>query len=201
MGTVHITVSHLMRSAKYFPVCKQMAVSPVYMGMGNAQTRFEALVNALGADLYRFAYWLCRDRARAEDLVQETFLRAWRSLDNLREEKSAKSWLITILRREHARGYERYTPEWQETELDEIAADGAPHMEVLQMRRELAALPEEYREPLLLQVLGGYNCDEIAAMLNLSKSAVMTRLFRARQKMQAALSKTPDITVLRGLKT
>lgn len=170
------------------------------MGMGNAQTRFEALVNALGADLYRFAYWLCRDRARAEDLVQETFLRAWRSLDNLREEKSAKSWLITILRREHARGYERYTPEWQETELDEIPADGAPHMEVLHMRRELAALPEEYREPLLLQVLGGYNCDEIAAMLNLSTSAVMTRLFRARQKMRAALSKTSDIGLHRHLK-
>ena len=160
--------------------------------MGNAQTRFEALVNALGADLYRFAYWLCRDRARAEDLVQETFLRAWRSLDNLREEKSAKSWLITILRREHARGYERYTPEWQETELDEIAADATPHMEVLHMRRELAALSEEYREPLLLQVLGGYNCDEIATMLNLSKSAVMTRLFRARQKMRASLSTTKD---------
>jgi len=190
----------LLRPAKCFPACNQLAVSPVYMGMGNAQTRFEALVNALGADLYRFAYWLCRDQARAEDLVQETFLRAWRSLDNLREEKSAKSWLITILRREHARGYERYTPEWQETELDEIATDGAPHMEVLQMRRELAALSEEYREPLLLQVLGGYNCDEIATMLNLSKSAVMTRLFRARQKMRASLSKTSDITLHRHLK-
>ena len=170
------------------------------MGMGNAQTRFEALVNALGADIYRFAYWLCRDRARAEDLVQETFLRAWRSLDTLREEKSAKGWLITILPREHARRYEPYPPEWQQTELDEIPADGAPHMEALHMRRELAALPEEYREPLLLQILGGYNCDEIAAMLNLSTSAVMTRLFRARQKMRASLSKTSDIGLHRGFK-
>lgn len=161
--------------------------------MANAQTRFEALVNALGADLYRFAYWLCRDRTRAEDLVQETFLRAWRSLDQLREEKSAKGWLITILRREHARGYARYEPKWQETEPDDVATDDLPHMEVLHLRRELAALPEEYREPLLLQVLGGFDCDEIAAMLNLSKSAVMTRLFRARQKMRAALLVTPKI--------
>lgn len=167
--------------------------------MGNAQTRFEALVNALGADLYRFAYWLCRDKARAEDLVQETFLRAWRSLDSLREEKSAKSWLITILRREHARGYERYTPEWQETDLDKIAAEETPDMEVLNLRREMAALPEEYREPLLLQVLGGFNCDEIAAMLDLSRGAVMTRLFRARQKMRATLSKSPDVTIHRRL--
>jgi RNA polymerase sigma-70 factor (ECF subfamily) len=161
--------------------------------MANAQTRFEALVNALGADLYRFAYWLCRDRTRAEDLVQETFLRAWRSLDQLREEKSAKGWLITILRREHARGYARYEPKWQEVEPDDVAMDGHPHVEVLHLRQELAALPEEYREPLLLQVLGGFDCDEIAAMLNLSKSAVMTRLFRARQKMRASLLKTPKI--------
>lgn len=161
--------------------------------MANAQTRFEALVNALGADLYRFACWLCRDRTRAEDLVQETFLRAWRALDQLREEKSAKGWLITILRREHARGHARYEPKWRETELDEIAADGCSPVEVLHLRRELAALPEEYREPLLLQVLGGFDCDEIAAMLGLSKSAVMTRLFRARQKMRASILKTPKI--------
>jgi RNA polymerase sigma-70 factor (ECF subfamily) len=160
--------------------------------MGNAQTRFEALVNAWATDLYRFAFWLCRDRTRAEDLVQETFLRAWRSLGNLREEKAAKSWLITILRREHARGYERYTPEWEDTELDDLAADGVSHVDALQLRRGLALLPEEYREPLLLQVLGGYNCDEIAALLNLSKGAVMTRLFRARQKLRASLSISAD---------
>ncbi|RAV23592.1 RNA polymerase subunit sigma, partial [Staphylococcus warneri] len=46
----------------------------------------------------------------AEDLVQETFLRAWRSLQTLRDDKSAKAWLLTILRREFARGFERFTP-------------------------------------------------------------------------------------------
>ncbi len=155
--------------------------------MGNAQARFEALVNAWSGDLYRFAFWLCRDRDKAQDLVQETFLRAWRALGSLRDEKAAKSWLITILRREHARGFERYSPELADTDLENIAAERNESTDVLLMRRELAALSEEYREPLLLQVLGGYSCEEIAQMMDLSTGAVMTRLFRARRKLRIAL--------------
>ncbi|MDX2313635.1 MAG: sigma-70 family RNA polymerase sigma factor, partial [Gammaproteobacteria bacterium] len=75
--------------------------------MQNAQLRFEKLVNAVSSDLYRYAFRLCRNKAMAEDLVQETFLRAWRFLDSLREEKKAKSWLMTTLRREFARQFER----------------------------------------------------------------------------------------------
>jgi RNA polymerase sigma-70 factor (ECF subfamily) len=51
------------------------------------QVRYEALVRALHADLYRYAYWLCHEKQVAEDLVQETFLRAWRALDSLKDEK------------------------------------------------------------------------------------------------------------------
>ena len=64
---------------------------------------FESLVRAYSSELYRYAYWLCRDRFTAEDLVQETFARAWKSWDDLRDDKAAKSWLYTILRNEHAR--------------------------------------------------------------------------------------------------
>ena len=75
--------------------------------MATKQVRYEALVRALHGDLYRYAYWLTHEKQVAEDLVQETFLRAWRALDSLKDEKAAKSWLITILRRENARRFER----------------------------------------------------------------------------------------------
>ncbi|MFQ5935657.1 MAG: sigma-70 family RNA polymerase sigma factor [Acidiferrobacterales bacterium] len=174
--------------------CNQTSAAPVYSRMGTKQTRFEALVQALSADLYRYAVWLCRDRVRAEELVQETFLRAWRSLHTLRDERAAKGWLITILRREHARGYERYRPELdKDVDPDELAAGvQETPAETLTLRRAVAGLTREYREPLLLQVLGGYRCDEIAEILGLSPGAVMTRLFRARQKLRAVLEGSED---------
>ena len=150
-------------------------------------------MHALSTDLYRYAFWLCRNQNRAEDLVQETFLRAWRSLDTLRDEKVkvAKGWLITILRREYARGYERPVLEIDpRVEPDDLIAkpDGAT-AETLALHRAVARFSREYREPLLLQVLGGYNCDEVAELLGLSAGAVMTRLFRARRKLRAILER------------
>jgi RNA polymerase sigma-70 factor (ECF subfamily) len=69
--------------------------------------RFEVLCVPHSADLGRFVYWLCHDRSLTEDVVQETLLRAWRSLDSLREEGAARGWLLTIARRELARVFER----------------------------------------------------------------------------------------------
>ncbi len=177
-----------------FPQCNQPDTNPVYTGMGTQQTRFEALVQALSTDLYRYALWLCRDRNRAEELVQETFLRAWRSLDALRDERAAKGWLITILRREHARGYEGYRPDMdRDIDPDDLAgvAEETP-ADTLALRRAVAGLSDEYREPLLLHILAGYRCDEIAEILGLSPGAVMTRLFRARQKLRAVLEGGED---------
>jgi RNA polymerase sigma-70 factor (ECF subfamily) len=146
------------------------------------RTRFEALVRAYSAELYRYAYWLCRDRFGAEDLVQETFARAWGSLSALRDERAAKNWLYTILRNEHARLFERMRlPIAEDEDLDSLADSrlGSAHA-AIEMREALHALPPGYREPLLLQVLGGFTCDEIAEMMELSSGAVMTRLSRAR---------------------
>ena len=150
------------------------------------QTGFEALVRAYSAELYRYAYWLARDRFVAEDLVQETFARAWNSRAALREERSARSWLYTILRNEHARLYERKRVDIEEAhDLDALEDSRLRSVSAeLEMRQALHALPETYREPLLLQAIGGFSCEEIANMLNLTPGAVMTRLTRARQVLR-----------------
>ena len=153
---------------------------------------FDVLVNAYAADLYRYGFWLCRNQAQAEDLVQETFMRAWKGLHGLKDSKASKAWLFTILRRENARHYSR--PSLDLVSMDEMdyesqhfataTGDGAADMEFTQV---LDALPPEYREPLLLQALGGYSCDEIARIMEIKSGAVMTRLFRARQKLRKSL--------------
>jgi len=164
--------------------------------MANKQIRYEALVKALHGDLYRYGYWLTHDKQVAEDLVQETFLRAWRALDSLKDEKAAKSWLITILRRENARRFERKRFEMSEYDeaniMDTQSPSNEQDIENHWLRDKIAKLPSEYSEPLVLQVLGGYSGEDIANMLNLNKNTVMTRLFRARNQLKDALEKEPE---------
>jgi len=153
--------------------------------------RFERLARGYSTDLYRYAMWLCGNDALAKDLVQETFLRAWRALDSLQSDQAAKSWLITILRREFARTFERKVPKFTAIEDLEVPEDNElepdERLERQVLRRGIASLPFRYREPLLLQVVMGHSCAEISEQLGISKSAVMTQLFRAREMLKSRL--------------
>ncbi len=157
----------------------------------DGEAEFARLCKELRPDLYRFAFWLARDRAVAEDVVQEALLRAWASRGSLGEAGAAKPWLLTIVRREHARLYERKrhvtvsVDDLVQEESAELAA--AAEQETMDVRRAILALDDDYREPLVLQVLMGLSTQEIADQLGLTQAAVLTRLFRARNKLRRAL--------------
>ncbi len=99
--------------------------------------------------------WLVKDKAEVENIVQRTFFRAWKSIDSLKDEEVAKSWLITILRRENARRFER-------KQLDvagindasvignQLSNENEIEIEYRELRAIMASLSEEYREPLML---------------------------------------------------
>ncbi len=167
---------------------KKTAKRPVNSDM-DKQRKYEALVRAYHRDLFRYAYWLCKDKSIAEDLVQETCLRAWKSLDSLQDEKAAKSWLITILRRENARRFER--KQFDLVDIDDHGNDASIsddlHHQHQWLQAQIMKLEIEYREPLFLQVIGGFSGDEIADILDLNKNTVMTRLFRARNQLKEML--------------
>ncbi len=155
--------------------------------------RFNELAEAYSTDLYRYAMWICHNDALAKDLVQETFLRAWRALDSLKDVGAAKSWLITILRREYARTFERKVPKFTDVDKvvvvddDELGPDERMERDLL--RKGIMKLDPKYRDPLLLQVVFGHSCEEISQQLGTSKSAVMTQLFRAREKLKTQMQK------------
>lgn len=157
------------------------------------QARFSGLAEAYGADLYRYAMWICGDDALAKDLVQETFLRAWKALDKLKDTGAAKSWLITILRREYARTFERKVPKFTDLDAVVVPEETEPEpedrAEIGLLRRGIMKLSRKYREPLLLQVVMGLSCDEIAEELGITRSAVMTQLFRAREQLKTQLQR------------
>ena len=160
--------------------------------MAKLRTDFETLVDALTPELFRYALGLCHNRDTAEDLVQEAFLRGWRSRDDLRDVKAARAWLYTILRNEHARLYERQRPDVRDPqELPDVPVRGYDtSAEAFVMRRALANLDGSYRDPLLLQVIGGFSCKEIGDLLDLNTNTVLTRLFRARKTLREQLSDT-----------
>ncbi|MCI0654515.1 MAG: sigma-70 family RNA polymerase sigma factor [Methylococcaceae bacterium] len=159
--------------------------------MNQQKADYERLVINYSADLYRYAFWLCKDRFQSEDLVQETCLRAWKSLDKLKNREAPKPWLFTILRNEYSRQFAKVRPEISEVDLDtiefrDVANDTST--EAFMLRQALDELSVEYREPLLLQVLGGLSCDEIGEICGISKGAAMTRLFRAKERLRKLLT-------------
>ncbi len=157
------------------------------------QAKFNQLAQSYGTDLYRYAMWICGDDALAKDLVQETYLRAWKALDKLKDSGAAKSWLITILRREYARTFERKVPKFTDVDTVVVPEDSElepeDRTEIKLLRQGILKLAPKYREPLLMQVVMGYSCQEISEELGVSKSAVMTQLFRAREQLKAKLQK------------
>jgi RNA polymerase sigma-70 factor, ECF subfamily len=156
---------------------------------------FARLLEGLRPDLVRFAFWLARDRSVAEDVVQETLIRAWKSRDELKDAAAVRPWLLTIVRREHARLFERKRLPTVDVDDAEIQGDPALASEgdagVDDLRQAILRLPDEYREPLVMQVLGGLTTLEIAAELGLTQAAVLTRLFRARNKLREIYGLAP----------
>jgi len=154
--------------------------------------RFDQIVTVFHQDMYRYAAWLSRDKAIAEDVVQEALLRAWKSLDALRDDTSAKQWLLTIVRRENARYFERKRLET--VDIDNLTVSQAALLatvadeDIDDMRQAIYELDDDYREPLVLQVLMGYSTNEIAEQMGLKRGAVLTRLHRARARLRERMS-------------
>jgi RNA polymerase sigma-70 factor (ECF subfamily) len=143
--------------------------------------------------MYRYAAWLCRDPGIAEEVVQEALLRAWKSLDALRDDEAAKPWLLTIVRRENARYFERKRLET--VDIDNLSPAQSAMLaetdesELDELRQAIYKLDDDYREPLVLQVLMGHSTKEIAELMGIQQGAVLTRLHRARIKLKDEVEK------------
>jgi len=159
--------------------------------------------------LYGYAMVLSRDRTEAEDLVQETCVRAIQAIENLRTDSNVKSWLFTILRNIWFNRLRRRRAAPRMVELDgdesiaEIAVEASKDPYALyvskverdQVREAIQQLSEEFREIIVLREYGELSYQEIASVLGCPAGTVMSRLGRARSKLRALLSgslRTPD---------
>ena len=155
--------------------------------------RFDRVVSVFHQDMYRYAAWLSRDPGIAEEVVQEALLRAWKSLDALREDDAAKPWLLTIVRRENARYFERKRLET--VDIDNLSPAQSAMLadredtDLEDLRQAIFKLEDDYREPLVLQVLMGHSTKEIAELMGMQQGAILTRLHRARLKLKDEVEK------------
>jgi RNA polymerase sigma-70 factor (ECF subfamily) len=152
-------------------------------------------------ELYSYALVLTRNHAEAEDLVQETYFRATRSMERLRMDSNIKGWLLTILRNVWLNQLRRRrnVPEMVQMELgdgvvtDVVQASKGPHnlyvdkMEAEQVRAAIEELPILFREVILLREYEDLSYQEMASVLDCPIGTVMSRLARARAKLRSLL--------------
>jgi RNA polymerase sigma-70 factor (ECF subfamily) len=173
-----------------------------------AAAEFAALAERHLDGLYGAALRLTRRRDAAEDLVQETFLKAWRSFQTFRPGTNARAWLYRIMMNTYIDAYRKAGREpvvidqedveeqylySRVQESDELRRQGNPEEIALQrvmdadVEAALAALPEAFRAAVILADLEGFSYKEIAEILDVPIGTVMSRLFRGRRLLQKAL--------------
>jgi RNA polymerase sigma-70 factor, ECF subfamily len=146
-----------------------------------------------------FAISLCGNRDRADDLVQETLVKAWNHLDSFEQGTNLKAWLFTILRN-------AYFSELRKSKREVADSDGAlaarlsvppeqqGHLELMDLNNALAQLPADQREALILVGAEGFSYEDAATISGCAVGTVKSRVNRARAKVSELLKAPSDAT-------
>jgi RNA polymerase sigma-70 factor (ECF subfamily) len=170
---------------------RALAVDGVPSDAGTSRdTRFEQIFAEYYGDMVAYLYRLVGDQKQAEDLAQDAFVKAYRALDSLPVEANARAWLYRIatntaldwLRRRRLISwlplFDRDSHPAARTTFAEAS------LESVAVQQALVRLGSRYRVPLVLYACQGLSTQEIAEILHISRGAVKTRLFRAREKFR-----------------
>lgn len=150
------------------------------------------LVETWQTPLLHICYMILHDEALAEDAVQETFLKAYKALDDFRGESSEKTWLFRIgvnVCRDMRRGrWFRYVDRRVTPETLPIPAAGAEE-DYEDLAQAIVLLPDKYKEVILLYYYQNMNVREIALALGLAPSSVSNRLKKARERLRVLMER------------
>jgi RNA polymerase sigma-70 factor (ECF subfamily) len=156
----------------------------------------DSFKNALIAEipnLRAFAASLSGSVTLADDVVQDTLLRAWSNSDKFQEGTNLRAWLFTILRNTYYSHYRKRAREVQDTDgmyagRLAVAGDQISHLELADFRKALAKLPPEQREALTMIGATGLSYEEAAEICGVAIGTIKSRLNRARTKLAELLS-------------
>jgi RNA polymerase sigma-70 factor, ECF subfamily len=153
---------------------------------------FEELAFGYADQLFRVALRLVRDHAKAEDLVQETYLQAWKSFHRFEAGTNLRAWLYKIMFNVHYSDLRRHKMQLvpvEETIAATLAYDPPTpqHVTEEEVQVALERLPREFQLPVLLADVEELSYNEIAAVLQIPKGTVMSRLHRGRKLLRMEL--------------
>jgi len=161
----------------------------------NTHRQFEQVALPHLDAAFNLAYWLTGDRQDADDIVQEAYLRAFKFFDSYRGGNS-HAWLLAIVRnttytwlRQNRMnvGIELLEDELPDSEITSLESSFLEKIDHQRLRDAIAALPVEYREVIVLHDLEGLAYKEIASVANIPLGTVMSRLSRARDRLQKSM--------------
>ncbi len=158
------------------------------------EREFETRLAECSALAFRVALGVMRNRADAEDVAQEAFVRAYRSFASLRERERFRAWLVRITWRiaidriRHSKRRERWAQQAPEAPRAESVEEVAAAREFeKRVNAAVDELPEKLRIVVLLSAIAGHDTREVAALLSLPEGTVKSRLFHARKQLAAKL--------------
>lgn len=178
-------VALVRRTRRARPLAKQPSIGPV-------ETALRDQMLDLLPNLRAFAFSLTNDPTRVDDLVQDTFLRAWANISHFERGSNLGAWLFTILRRafytEHRkRKREVEDPEGVHVARLKVPPEQEPALAMAELRSAVAHLPSSHREALLLVGVEGMSYEEVATLQGIAVGTVKSRVNRARQQLAASL--------------
>ena len=162
---------------------------------------FEALVRGCQADAWRFAYHLTRDRTAADDVTQDAFVRAYRSLATYRGDARFSSWLLRIVRNCAVDSFQRTRRDTALVERasrlqtrDVVAGQAASSTEErLRLDEAIRTLPTRLREAFVLIEVLGYDYSETAGILGVKTGTLKSRMHRARAALMRELNEETPV--------
>lgn len=157
------------------------------------QELFESCINQHADSMYRVAFRLTGDRELASELVQETYLHAWKGLGSLRDKTRMRSWVFGILRNQYTKLLRKLPkatqlaqPETVESSLREQAEpDSIREM----VQKAVKQLDEKHKMPILLVSMEGMSVEEAGEILDVPRGTVLSRLHRGRKQLKTIIER------------
>jgi len=159
--------------------------------MHTDQTRrelFQSAVEQFADSIYRVAYRMSGSHELAQELVQETFLAAWKNLHQIQQPDRIRYWLMGILRNQFTKQLSQETRHRHELLSVEPVTVAEDRVLKDSIQTAIISLDDDQRLPILLTIMEGWSTEEVAELLGVPRGTILSRLHRGRQKLKTILA-------------